>query len=104
MDPPRAGSPRFRREPELNYLDIWKPAPQAAPVRSQIGARQDAIVRAIQHKQRPPWNTPLGGEVMLHGGGTTAGDWTWGCVALANPDIKELFAAIPLGTPVRIEH
>src|SRR5947209_9696252 len=34
-------------------------------------AQHDAIVHAIQHKQRPPWNTPLGGEVMLHGGGTS---------------------------------
>jgi lipoprotein-anchoring transpeptidase ErfK/SrfK len=66
-------------------------------------AQHDAIVRAVRHKTKPPWNTPLGGEVMLHGGGTST-DWTWGCVALANPDIKELFAAIPLGTPVRIEH
>jgi lipoprotein-anchoring transpeptidase ErfK/SrfK len=66
-------------------------------------AQHAAIVRAIQHKQKPPWNTPLGGEVMLHGGGTGT-DWTWGCVALANPDIKELFDAIPPGTPVRIEH
>ena len=66
-------------------------------------AQHDAIVRAIQHKQRPPWNTPLGGEVMLHGGGTGT-DWTWGCVALANADIKELFDTIPNGTPVRIEH
>jgi L,D-transpeptidase catalytic domain len=66
-------------------------------------AQHDAIVRAIQHKQRPPWNTRLGGEVMLHGGGT-GNDWTWGCVALANADIKELFAAIPNGTTVRSEH
>jgi lipoprotein-anchoring transpeptidase ErfK/SrfK len=66
-------------------------------------AQHDAIVRASQHKQTPPWNTPLGGEVMLHGGGTGT-DWTWGCVALANADIKELFAAVPNGTPVRIEH
>ena len=66
-------------------------------------AQHDRIVRAIRRKTKPPWNTALGGEVMLHGGGTGT-DWTWGCVALANADIKELFAAIPLGTPVRIEH
>jgi murein L,D-transpeptidase YafK len=66
-------------------------------------AQHDEIVQAIRHKQKPPWNTPLGGEVMLHGGGTT-NDWTWGCVALSDADIKELFAAIPIGTPVRIEH
>jgi L,D-peptidoglycan transpeptidase YkuD (ErfK/YbiS/YcfS/YnhG family) len=63
---------------------------------------RDAIVRAIQNKRRPPWDTALGGEIFIHGGGTE-GDWTWGCVALANPDIKELFDAVPMGTNVRIE-
>jgi murein L,D-transpeptidase YafK len=62
----------------------------------------DLIVRAIQNKRRPPWDTALGGEIFIHGGGAE-GDWTWGCVALANPDIKELFDAVPMGTSVRIE-
>ncbi|HEY0101321.1 MAG TPA: L,D-transpeptidase [Pyrinomonadaceae bacterium] len=66
-------------------------------------AERNAIVRAIQNKRRPPWDTALGGEIFIHGGGTE-GDWTWGCVALANPDIKELFDAVPVGTSVRIEH
>jgi lipoprotein-anchoring transpeptidase ErfK/SrfK len=66
-------------------------------------AQRDAIVRAIQNKRRPPWDTALGGEIFIHGGGTE-GDWTWGCVALSNPDIKELFDALPMGTSVRIEH
>ncbi|HEX8128728.1 MAG TPA: L,D-transpeptidase [Pyrinomonadaceae bacterium] len=65
-------------------------------------AERDRIVRAIRNKQRPPWDTALGGEIFIHGGGTD-GDWTWGCVGLANPDIKELFDALPLGTRVRIE-
>lgn len=66
-------------------------------------AQHDRIADAIKHRRQPPWDTALGGAVMLHGGGTGT-DWTWGCVALADADIKELFAAIPLGTPVRIEH
>lgn len=66
-------------------------------------AQRNTIVRAIQNKRRPPWDTALGGEIFIHGGGTD-GDWTWGCVALANPDIKELFDAVPMGTSVRIEH
>ena len=65
-------------------------------------AARDRIVRAIKNRQRPPWDTALGGEIFIHGGGTE-GDWTWGCVALANADIKELFDALPMGTPVRIE-
>ena len=66
-------------------------------------ATRDRIVSAIKNKRRPPWDTALGGEIFIHGGGTD-GDWTWGCIALANADIKELFDALPMGTPVRIEH
>jgi murein L,D-transpeptidase YafK len=65
-------------------------------------AERERIIRALQNKRRPPWDTALGGEIFIHGGGTD-GDWTWGCVALANADIKELFDAVPMGTSVRIE-
>ena len=68
-----------------------------------INRRQyERIVRALRNKQRPPWDTALGGEIMIHGGGT-GGDWTLGCVALENPHIEELFKVLPMGTPVRIE-
>jgi murein L,D-transpeptidase YafK len=66
-------------------------------------AEHDRIVRAIERHLRPPWDTALGGEIFIHGGGT-ASDWTWGCVALDNADVKELFDAVPLGTKVIIEH
>jgi hypothetical protein len=61
------------------------------------------IVRAVRAGRCPAWNTALGGEIFIHGGGATS-DWTLGCVALENPEIKELFDVIPTGTPVRIEH
>ena len=61
------------------------------------------IVRAIGMQGTPPQNTKLGGEIYIHGGGT-ARDWTWGCVALENDDIRELFNAVPKGTTVIIEH
>ncbi|MDP2182813.1 MAG: L,D-transpeptidase [Actinomycetota bacterium] len=60
------------------------------------------IVRAIRAMKRPPWHTGLGGEIMIHGGGT-ADDWTDGCIAMSDADAEELFAATPLGTPVCIE-
>ncbi|HEV7903511.1 MAG TPA: L,D-transpeptidase [Pyrinomonadaceae bacterium] len=65
-------------------------------------AERDAIVSAIKNRRCPPWDTALGGEIFIHGGGTED-DWTWGCAALDNPDIKELFDAVPIGTSVRIE-
>jgi len=60
------------------------------------------IVSAIRRRGRPPWDTRLGGEIFIHGHGS-AGDWTWGCVALDNEDIKELYDAVPVGTTVVIE-
>ena len=65
-------------------------------------AEYDRIVSAIRHKRTPPWDTALGGEIYIHGGGT-ANDWTLGCVALDNAEMKELFDAVPVGTPVRIK-
>ena len=65
-------------------------------------AQHDQIVRALDRRERPPWDTPLGGEIFIHGNGS-ASDWTWGCVALDNADMKELFDATPKGTPVVIE-
>ena len=60
-----------------------------------------AIASAIERGARPPWNTALGGEIMIHGAGAGR-DWTLGCIALDDPDIQELFPAIPLHTPVEI--
>ncbi|MDQ3907505.1 MAG: L,D-transpeptidase [Acidobacteriota bacterium] len=64
-------------------------------------SERDRIVTAIDKGLRPPWDTALGGEIFIHGGGS-ASDWTWGCVALDDADVKELFDAVPLKTPVRI--
>jgi L,D-peptidoglycan transpeptidase YkuD (ErfK/YbiS/YcfS/YnhG family) len=60
------------------------------------------ILSANRTKSRPPWNTGLGGEVGIHGGGTGQ-DWTWGCVALENADIEELWIACAMKTPVTIQ-
>jgi murein L,D-transpeptidase YafK len=61
----------------------------------------DAIVKAIKRKATPPQNTALGGDIYIHGNGASS-DWTWGCVALENEDIRELFGAVGVGTPVTI--
>ena len=61
----------------------------------------NAIVEAIKKKAAPPQNTKLGGLIYIHGSGASK-DWTLGCVALENHDIKELFEAVTVGTPVTI--
>lgn len=65
-------------------------------------AQHDAIIRAIRAKQTPLQNTSLGGDIYIHGNGAQS-DWTWGCAALENEDMLELFKAVPVGTPVTIE-
>jgi murein L,D-transpeptidase YafK len=62
---------------------------------------RDAILESIAEKRMPPQNTALGGEIYIHGGGT-AKDWTWGCIALENADMTELYNAVRLGTRVTI--
>ena len=66
-------------------------------------AQRDAILNAIKRKGTPPQTTRLGGDIYIHGNGAGS-DWTWGCVALENEDIRELFDAVPVGTPVTIRH
>jgi hypothetical protein len=64
-------------------------------------AQHDAIVAAIAERRQPDWYTPLGGEIMIHGAGADRGG-TLGCIGLDDPDIRELYDAVPLGTPVTI--
>ena len=74
----------------LNY-------PNAADARLAVAqGRIDAptlavIEAALARGERPPWGTPLGGEVYLHAGDVQA-DWTAGCIALAQEDMDVLFA------------
>jgi murein L,D-transpeptidase YafK len=65
-------------------------------------AHHDAIVNALKRKATPPQNTALGGDIYIHGNGAGS-DWTWGCVALENEDIQQLFDAVSVGTPVTIK-
>lgn len=65
-------------------------------------AVHDAIVKASKRKAKPPQNTALGGDIYIHGNGASS-DWTWGCVALENEGIRELFDAVTVGTPVTIK-
>lgn len=65
-------------------------------------AQHNTILEAIRNKAAPPQYTKLGGLIYIHGHGAGS-DWTWGCVALENADIKELYDAVSVGTPVTIK-
>ncbi len=50
-----------------------------------------------------------GGDIMIHGQpngragkAVLKGDWTAGCMALTDAEIKEVWAVTPIGTPVEI--
>ena len=64
-------------------------------------SQHDSIVKAIKRKTAPPQYTKLGGLIYIHGSGARS-DWTWGCVALENEHMKELFDSVSVGTPVTI--
>ncbi len=59
------------------------------------------IVSANRERRRPPWGSPLGGEIYIHEGGSES-DWTEGCIALDASDMNRLFALYPLITEVEI--
>jgi len=67
-----------------------------------IDARQHAaIITASARCRQPPWNTRLGGEIMIHGAkGDRPG--TLGCIAMDDDAIRELYPRIPLGAVVEI--
>lgn len=54
----------------------------------------DNIVLAHSQRRRPPWGSPLGGEIYIHEGGTHS-DWTQGCIALETADMDRLFPFWP---------
>src|SRR5262245_58366377 len=85
------------------YLSLGLSYPNAA--HAQRGLRDglitrsqyEAIVRALKMRKAPPQNTRLGGDIYIHGNGSQS-DWTWGCIALEDRDMRELFDVVPVGT------
>lgn len=59
------------------------------------------IVRSIRNQERPPWDTPLGSHIMIHGGGA-ARDWTDGCIGVDNYVMDILWSHCKIGTTVTI--
>lgn len=97
-----------RNDKSAYYLSLGISYPNAAHAKRGLRdglitkAQYDAIMRALAAGQGPPQNTRLGGDIYIHGNGSQS-DWTWGCAALENEEMLELFRAVPVGTPVRIE-
>jgi murein L,D-transpeptidase YafK len=98
-----------RKNPKSQfYLSLGLSYPNKADAARGLKAKlinkrqHDRIVRAIDRGECPPWDTELGGEVFIHGNGSKP-DWTWGCVAMDDPQIKELYDLLDVGTKVTID-
>ncbi|HVO30912.1 MAG TPA: L,D-transpeptidase family protein [bacterium] len=97
----------YRNEQSQFHLFLGLSYPNAADAEAgrKAGtidaATAKRIAAAEKAGEKPDWYTRLGGAVGIHGGGTGS-DWTWGCIALDEADVDELWAACPEGTPVEI--
>ena len=66
------------------------------------------ILAAFERDRSPPQDTPLGGQLGIHGLGAAhervhgALDWTQGCIALTNTQIKRLSRWVHLGMRVEV--
>ena len=47
-----------------------------------------------------------GGDIFIHGGprrkDKAGPDWTWGCIAVTNGEIEDIYAMVQVGTPISI--
>lgn len=63
--------------------------------------QRDEIISANLNGQQPPWETALGGAIMIHGCRVPDGT-THGCVAVDNEVMDVLWSYCNLGVPVTI--
>lgn len=62
---------------------------------------RNAIIEAIEDGARPPWDTPLGGAIGIHGKYDDR-EFTQGCVAISDDNVKILWEYAKTGTKVEI--
>lgn len=99
---------RFYRFIGLDYPTLMHA--RLAYLNNMIDVRTyDDIDLAARQGRLPPQDTPLGGNLGIHGVGSgdsqihSAYNWTEGCIALTNTQIDKLLPFVSLGTKVVIE-
>ena len=97
------------RNPQSKFhlaLGISYPNAADALYGHTVGLIDDlCLERILASPERPPWDTPLGGFIMIHGQpneGACSGDWTAGCIALQDADMDRLYANAHIGDDVII--
>lgn len=99
--------------PFLLFFGLNFPLPEHAERAFKAGkidqTSYQKILTAHLQGEIPPQDTPLGGQIGIHGlGGASLKvhkryNWTKGCVALTNPQIRALSRSIGVGTRVVIQ-
>jgi murein L,D-transpeptidase YafK len=127
----RNGGSRYYLSLQINYPNE-EDIRRALAARQISAAQAENLRNKLAAGDCPGGRTRLGGEVFIHGqdpkvtrqlrrekrklpvrAGLLRGDmdpaklksfynWTLGCIALTNPDIRELYKCLPDGTPVEI--
>jgi hypothetical protein len=68
----------------------------------KISASQKSAIETAQAScKAPPQTTALGGYVEVHGHGGGQ-DWTWGCVAVENSEIDQMWSVLGVGDTIVI--
>jgi murein L,D-transpeptidase YafK len=110
------GRYRISGEPQSSRFHLFLPIDypsvedaDAARAEGRISPRDhQRILAAHARGDPPPKDTPLGGNLGLHGegerwrGDSPHLDWTYGCIALSDGDVAFLAERAPVGTPVVI--
>ncbi|MCB0389956.1 MAG: L,D-transpeptidase [Bdellovibrionales bacterium] len=61
----------------------------------------NCIMDAHRKGEGPPWNTPIGGAIYLHGD-LESKNWSEGCIRMYKEDIEYLYQTLKLGDEVFI--
>ncbi|MCI0349675.1 MAG: L,D-transpeptidase family protein [Acidobacteriales bacterium] len=95
-----------RKTPEGNYVINGK-NPNSQFHRSLRISYPNAADRERARKLK----VDPGGDIMIHGIGKQYGwlramhrqtDWTWGCIAVTNEEVEEIWKLVPIGRPIEI--
>lgn len=95
-----------QRTPEGEFLLDWRNPQSSYHLSLHVSYPTAADVERARRDGVSP-----GGEIMVHGLPNGMGwigrwhrlrDWTAGCVAVTNPEIREIWRAVPDGTPITI--
>lgn len=95
------------------FFGLTYPSAHDAETALKIGTIDEntygRIISAHRYHQIPPQNTPLGGQIGIHGLGRADAkihqimNWTHGCIAMTNRQIDQLSHWLGTGTLVKIK-